>query len=81
MSREPRWRVCGPPRAKAMSDLVVRLRHIDADTYQCDRLMMEAAAEIERLWAAIAHVRQRSAKACEILNEFDNTRRALEPKP
>lgn len=33
--------------------------------------------EIERLEAAIAYVRQRSQRACEILNEFDNTRAAL----
>lgn len=33
----------------------------------------EARAEIERLKAAIAYVRQRSARACEILNEFDAT--------
>lgn len=34
--------------------------------------------EIERLQTAIAYVRQRSQRTCEILNEFDNTR---EPKP
>jgi hypothetical protein len=34
--------------------------------------------EIERLKAAISYVRMRSAHACEILNEFDNT---SEPKP
>lgn len=38
-------------------------------------------AEIARLNAKIAYVRQRSQRACEILNEFDNTRAALEPKP
>lgn len=30
-------------------------------------------AENKRLHAAIAYVRQRSARACEILNEFDAT--------
>lgn len=30
-------------------------------------------AELERLRAAIAYVRQRSARAGEILNEFDST--------
>ena len=38
-------------------------------------------AEVERLRAAISYVRMRSAFACEILNEFDNTRAALDPKP
>lgn len=38
-------------------------------------------AEIEHLRMAIAYVRQRSQHACEILNEFDNTRAALDPKP
>ena len=38
-------------------------------------------AEVERLRAAIAYVRMRSQHACEILNEFDNARAALEPKP
>lgn len=30
-------------------------------------------AEIERMSAAISYVRQRSQRACEILNEFDAT--------
>jgi hypothetical protein len=30
--------------------------------------------EVERLEAKIAYVRNRSGRACEILNEFDNTR-------
>lgn len=38
-------------------------------------------AEVERLKAKIAYVHQRSQRACEILNEFDNIRAALEPKP
>lgn len=38
-------------------------------------------AEIERLRAAVAYVRMRSRHACSVLNEFDNTRRALELKP
>jgi hypothetical protein len=33
----------------------------------------QAIFEIERLRAAIAHVRARSARAAEILNECDNT--------
>lgn len=37
--------------------------------------------DAERLRAAIAYVRQRSQRACEILNEFDNTHAVLEPKP
>lgn len=40
---------------------------------ECKKLL----AEIERMKAAIAYVRQRSGRACEILNEFD----ATEPKP
>jgi hypothetical protein len=36
-------------------------------------------ADNERMKAAISYVRMRSQHACEILNEFDNTRR--EPKP
>jgi FtsZ-binding cell division protein ZapB len=40
-------------------------------------MKLERDAEIERLTAKIAYVRQRSQRACEILNEFDNTR----PKP
>jgi predicted RNase H-like nuclease (RuvC/YqgF family) len=38
-------------------------------------------AEIRRLRAAVSHVRMRSAHAGEMLNEFDNTYRAMEPKP
>lgn len=38
-------------------------------------------AEIERLRAAVSYVRMRSAHACEILNEFDNTRAALSGLP
>jgi chromosome segregation ATPase len=41
----------------------------------------EARAEVEQLKAAIAYVRMRSAHACEVLNEFDNIRAALDPKP
>lgn len=51
-------------------------------TLASDAIMIfERDQEIERLTAAIAYVRQRSARACEILNEFDNSRRALENKP
>jgi outer membrane murein-binding lipoprotein Lpp len=38
---------------------------------ECDQLR----AEVERLNAKIAYVRQRSQRACEILNEFDATER------
>ena len=50
----------------------------------------ELHAEIERLNAKIAYVRQRSQRACEILNEFDATEPmtreptsdlVVEPKP
>lgn len=41
-------------------------------------VIRELDEEIERLRAAVAYVRMRSAHACEVLNEFDNTR---EPKP
>lgn len=61
-----------------MTDIVER-RQAERDS-AWERIK-ELRAEVERLTAAIAHVRQRSAKACEILNEFDNTRRALENKP
>jgi hypothetical protein len=44
--------------------------------------LLNLRAEVERLKAAIAYVRMRSAHACEVLDEFDNIRRAaLEPKP
>jgi len=46
-----------------------------SDDPECNCL--ESAAEIERLTAKIAYVRQRSQRACEILNEFE----ATEPKP
>lgn len=39
-----------------------------------NRLLADTKADNERLQAAIAYVRNRSQRACEILNEFDNTR-------
>ena len=45
----------------------------------CRELRKYDRAELERCRAAIAHVRQRSARACEILNEFDNTYQEKKP--
>jgi hypothetical protein len=65
---------------------IERLRALRGDEAVAEnvRVVSEFAklrAEIERLTAAIAYVRMRSAHACEVLNEFDNTRAALERKP
>ena len=44
---------------------------------QATTALNSSSAEVARLNAKIAYVRQRSQRACEILNEFD----ATEPKP
>ena len=50
--------------------------------YEITKLEAEVAqlrTDNERLKAAIAYVRMRSAHACEMLNEFDNTRTDRKP--
>lgn len=61
--------------------LVVKIEQLQAESDISDGLLADARADNKQLKAAIAYVRQRSQRACEILNEFDNTCAALEPKP
>jgi uncharacterized Zn finger protein (UPF0148 family) len=63
-----------------LSAEVERLTAERANRYWEGRYRDEKA-DNERLRAAISYVRMRSAHACEVLNEFDNTRAALEQKP
>lgn len=61
-------------KAMTREDMRERDAELCAVIEQQQEQLRAVLAHVEELRAAIAYVRQRSQPACEILNEFDNTR-------